>query len=144
MARFPLWQQVNVQLYFFRNSGSPLATSRQLRSWRVTYLSHLVSACMRFFCRKVNQFALTFYFFKVRNPDGRQTPQDSLHSTPNHRRIEEIEDLLAQATLSIGFKGPGKFDQSTHWILAKIRCRSCSAMAATVCSRQSPSSLRMK
>ena len=64
------------------------------------YLSHLVIACMRFFCRKVSQFALTFYFFQVRNPGGKQTPQDTVHSTPDYRRIEEIEALLAQATIN--------------------------------------------
>ncbi|KAF8338495.1 hypothetical protein F5887DRAFT_1077834 [Amanita rubescens] len=60
-----------------QESESPgdLSTVTQLGSH---YLSHLV--------------------IPFRNPGGRQTPQDSVHSTPNRRRIEEIEDLLTQAT----------------------------------------------
>ncbi len=46
-------------------SPGDLSTVTQLGSH---YLSHLVIACMRFFCRRVSQFALTFYFFKFEIP----------------------------------------------------------------------------
>ena len=32
--------------------------------------------------------------FPVRNPGGKKTPQDSVHPTAQHKRIEEIEELL--------------------------------------------------
>ena len=48
-----------------------------------------------------SQLALTFSFFtKVRNPGGKQTPQDSIDFSPNHRSIEHIEELLASAKTS--------------------------------------------
>ena len=40
-------------------SPGDLSTVTQLGSH---YLSHLVIPCIRFFCRKVNQFALIFFF----------------------------------------------------------------------------------
>jgi hypothetical protein len=48
-----------------RDSPGDLSTVTWLGSH---YLTNLVIACMRFFCRKVNQFALTFYFFKFAIP----------------------------------------------------------------------------
>ncbi|KAI6117317.1 hypothetical protein EV401DRAFT_1969758, partial [Pisolithus croceorrhizus] len=36
----------------------------------------------------------------VRNPGGPKTPQDTVHPTPNHRRIEEVGELLVQAKRS--------------------------------------------
>lgn len=48
-----------------RESPGDLSTVTQLGSH---YLSHLVIACMRFFCTKVSQFALTFYFSKFEIP----------------------------------------------------------------------------
>lgn len=78
-----------IVLQELQESPGDLSTVTQLGSH---YLSHLVIACVRFFCCKVCVDVLPF---QVRNPGGRQTPQDTVHSTPNHRRIE---DLLTQAT----------------------------------------------
>jgi len=35
----------------------------------------------------------------VRNPGGKQTPQDSIHPTPHPKRIEDIEALLRFVTV---------------------------------------------
>ncbi|KAF8343254.1 hypothetical protein F5887DRAFT_974072 [Amanita rubescens] len=43
---------------------------------------------------------LTHLVIAFRNPGGKTTPQDSINPTPNHRRIEEIEELLEQAKRS--------------------------------------------
>jgi len=49
---------------------------------------------------QLGSYYLTYLVIAFRNPGGPKTPQDSIHPTPNHRRIEEIEELLEQAKRS--------------------------------------------
>ncbi|KAF5379073.1 hypothetical protein D9615_005978 [Tricholomella constricta] len=59
------------------------------------YLSHLLIACMREFPPR-SSFT-DILPLEVRNPGGPKTPQDTIHPTPDRKRIEEIEDLIKQA-----------------------------------------------
>ena len=40
---------------------------------------------------------LDMQLFPVRNPGGKKAPQDSVHPTAQHKRIEETEELLTKA-----------------------------------------------
>ena len=61
------------------------------------YLSHLVIACKRSSFHEEGKLSRRHFTFQVRNPGDKKTPQDTVHPTPNLRRIEEIEELLEQA-----------------------------------------------
>ena len=83
---------VNQQLQAF---GGDLSYITQLGSH---YLSHLVIPC-----KQAVRLRLPFIdipLFEVRNPGGQRTPQDTVHPTPNLRRIDEIEALLKAAKSS--------------------------------------------
>jgi hypothetical protein len=59
-------------------------------------LSHLIIACKMLFPSSLITGTL---FVLVRNPGGKQTPQDSIHPTPHPKRIEDIEALLKSVTV---------------------------------------------
>ncbi|KAF8731166.1 hypothetical protein AX14_005065 [Amanita brunnescens Koide BX004] len=49
---------------------------------------------------QLGSYYLTHLLIAFRNLGGKKTPQDSVHTTPNHRRIEEIEELSRTANWS--------------------------------------------
>ncbi|KAF5387116.1 hypothetical protein D9615_001639 [Tricholomella constricta] len=63
---------------------------------------------------------LSHLVIPFRNPGEKKTPQDSIHPTPNCRRIDEIEELLKEANRNSqsALKDLASFNQLTDQILA--------------------------
>ena len=81
------------------SSATPGVRWRTLKRYAAGELL-LDSSTDRMYAARLLPPCVDILLFQVRNLGGKKTPQDSVHTTPNHRRIEEIEELSRTANWS--------------------------------------------